>query len=211
MYYKVPETTPNPPTAKLAPIFPWEERQAARPTRKFADEIVSPESTPQPPSAATDQSTPITPTIKVTSDDPWQYFETGTKNAWDEDPGITNYIRGVAATLRKNSVIQPSPMNKTSFERRESLVLTDFPTAIERPSLPVTPAPIRRVNFWAGERNNGGQLPSAEGVPNQIDWVRCPVCRACYDSMHVFLLSLPLCLLFASCRPLSSIPLFESC
>ena len=61
-------------------------------------------------------------------------------------------------------------------ERRESLILTDFPTAIERPSLPVTPAPIRRATFWSGEKEGEDQMPPAEGVPSQDDWVRCPRC-----------------------------------
>ncbi|MCJ1313234.1 glycogenin glucosyltransferase [Agyrium rufum] len=67
--------------------------------------------------------------------------------------------------------------------RRPSMKLTDFPTAIERPSLPVTPAPIRRPSFWGedytSEPSNTGtgaadggplNLPGAEGVPRQQDW-----------------------------------------
>ncbi|PNS16017.1 Glycogenin-1 [Sphaceloma murrayae] len=57
-----------------------------------------------------------------------------------------------------------------SRERRESLILTKFPSAEERPSLPVTPAPIKRTSFWGAERNEEGQLPTAEGVPDQADW-----------------------------------------
>jgi len=49
--------------------------------------------------------------------------------------------------------------------------LTDFPTEFERPSLPVTPAP-RRPSFWGEERaDEEGELPTAEGVPKQQDWV----------------------------------------
>lgn len=48
--------------------------------------------------------------------------------------------------------------------------LTDFPTEIERPSLPVTPAPVRRPSFWGAERDAQGDLPAAEGVPEQSDW-----------------------------------------
>ncbi|GAB7366686.1 hypothetical protein MBLNU230_g0644t1 [Neophaeotheca triangularis] len=61
-------------------------------------------------------------------------------------------------------------------KRRESLILTDFPSAIERPSLPVTPAPVRRGTFWGGEGGSGSvgegalDLPPAEGVPDQADW-----------------------------------------
>jgi glycogenin glucosyltransferase len=59
--------------------------------------------------------------------------------------------------------------------RRESLILTDFPSAFERPSLPVTPAPISRPSFWGGERDDTGDLPAAEGVEDQSEWV-CPHC-----------------------------------
>lgn len=48
--------------------------------------------------------------------------------------------------------------------------LTDFPTEIERPSLPVTPAPVRRPSFWGAERDALGDLPGAEGVPSQSEW-----------------------------------------
>ena len=48
--------------------------------------------------------------------------------------------------------------------------LTDFPTEIERPSLPVTPAPVRRPSFWGSERDAAGDLPGAEGVPDQSAW-----------------------------------------
>lgn len=48
--------------------------------------------------------------------------------------------------------------------------LTDFPTEIERPSLPVTPAPVRRPSFWGAERDARGDLPGAEGVPSQSEW-----------------------------------------
>jgi len=55
-------------------------------------------------------------------------------------------------------------------ERRPSMRLTDFPTEIERPSLPVTPAPVRRPSFWGEERDEAGELPAAEGVPKQEHW-----------------------------------------
>ncbi len=48
--------------------------------------------------------------------------------------------------------------------------LTDFPTEFERPSLPVTPAPVRRPSFWGAERDAQGDLPAAEGVPDQSEW-----------------------------------------
>jgi hypothetical protein len=38
--------------------------------------------------------------------------------------------------------------------------------------LPVTPAPVRRPSFWGDERDEEGELPAAEGVPAQEEWVR---------------------------------------
>lgn len=72
-----------------------------------------------------------------------------------------------------------SSIGQEEGQRRGSKV-TDFPSEIERPSLPVTPAPIRRPKFWgAGGPNSGTEgeedveqfLPAAEGVPAQTDWV----------------------------------------
>lgn len=56
--------------------------------------------------------------------------------------------------------------------RKPSMKLTDFPTEYDRPSLPVTPMPIRRPSFWGDERDDEGNLPAAEGVPQQQEWVR---------------------------------------
>ncbi|THV96356.1 nucleotide-diphospho-sugar transferase [Aureobasidium pullulans] len=179
MWYEVPKTKPD-PAARPKPIFPWEERQDTRPTRKFVEDVDSPDSVPQPgvtiPSADYTSSlnnSPATPIIKITTDDPWQDYTSNAKNAWDDIAGIDAYIRKFndqQFKSRTNSTQIQSPSTNTQFERRESLILTDFPTELERPSLPVTPAPIRRTNFWANERNNNGQLPSAEGVPEQADW-----------------------------------------
>ncbi|KAL1902739.1 glycogenin glucosyltransferase [Sporothrix stenoceras] len=74
--------------------------------------------------------------------------------------------------------------SSTAPWRRGSKV-TDFPSEVERPSLPVTPAPIRRPRHWGGggpsfgadddEDAAGGDgsshlLPAADGVPQQVDW-----------------------------------------
>ena len=81
-------------------------------------------------------------------------------------------------------ILDPEDLVQQVEKRRESLILTDFPSAAERPSLPVTPAPRRRT-FWGSEGGEGGAeegdaegrgtaaaaLPVAEGVPHQAEWV----------------------------------------
>ncbi|KAL8764633.1 MAG: hypothetical protein Q9194_006926 [Teloschistes cf. exilis] len=70
-----------------------------------------------------------------------------------------------------NTEVPPTTLlAEASGHRRPSLRVTDFPSEFERPSLPVTPAPIRRPSFWGQERDAMGDLPPAEGVPNQQDW-----------------------------------------
>jgi len=101
-------------------------------------------------------------------------------NAWDEDAGITKYMEAVQRSRFKGQVqvIQSSdpksdimsPTGDRAPGRRPSMKLTDFPTEIERPSLPVTPAPIRSHKFWGAERDGSGGLPQAEGVPAQQHW-----------------------------------------
>ncbi|KAI7069854.1 hypothetical protein KC352_g42671, partial [Hortaea werneckii] len=67
---------------------------------------------------------------------------------------------------------EPADLIDAVKNRRESssLRLTDFPTAAERPSLPVTPAPRRKQpTFWGDDRDEA-EMPSAEGVPEQSEW-----------------------------------------
>lgn len=204
MSYKVPKEKPK--EEKLAPIFPWEEREVPKPTRVFVEDEPLPPTLPQEPDlepefAGADelevQSEPITPTIKLSDSDRalWDTFGAAGKNAWDEVAGIEDYVRQLTAFQRKSGKVHVlqnqaseqmhilSPTNEPKAEdliervreRRESMILTDFPTAVERPSLPVTPAPVRRSSFWGAERDGQSELPPAEGVPNQADWV-CPNC-----------------------------------
>ncbi|MCJ1404946.1 glycogenin glucosyltransferase [Xylographa trunciseda] len=180
MWYEVPkEQSVN---QRPKPIFPWEENQA-KPTRVFAeDKELSPEPTP---SFETDEETqddiesPTTPAIQVTSSEPFASY--ARTNAWDEVPEIERYIAALAQNRRaKIQVLRPgsgsgedvlSPgIEEVPPRRRPSMKLTDFPTEFERPSLPVTPAPVRRPSFWGEERDAAGDLPGAEGVPKQEDW-----------------------------------------
>lgn len=179
MWYEVPKT---PTHQKLAPIFPW-EKYADPPTRSFPDDE------PKPVAAASETEatdvpidendksspvTPATPTLSVTPSDPWQSYGRG--NAWDNIPEIEQYIGKLQKNRRGNiQVLQGSGAGNTNTSspkgRRPSTKLTDFPTELERPSLPVTPAPIRRPSFWGEERDAEGDLPPAVGVPSQEEWV----------------------------------------
>ncbi|KAI0876591.1 glycosyltransferase family 8 protein [Hypoxylon argillaceum] len=124
--------------------------------------------------------TPTTPTIQITAADPWTSYSR--TNAWDGMEEIERYVdsmqkRRKSKSLKSPGVISlPSPSEgiDVTWRRRGSKV-TDFPSEIERPSLPVTPAPIHRPSFWGGgpnvgEGNNNPLLPSAVGVPGQGDW-----------------------------------------
>jgi glycogenin glucosyltransferase len=174
MYYEVPKT---PTYQKPAPIFPW-EKDAPKPTRVFAEDndSIRPISSG---STITDEKgesvIPTYPVATVTPVDPWQAFNIR-GNSWDDIPEIERYIRALQKNRKGNiQVLQGYgsgiPQSSSPGGRRPSMRLTDFPTELERPSLPVTPAPVRRPSFWGDERDEEGELPAAEGVPAQTDWV----------------------------------------
>lgn len=203
MWYEVPAPAPKDETLK--PLFPWEEREDRKPSRRFVED----EAPPVPPhpesepyadelEVSDDRVSTNPPAIQVNDDSPWVAFAQS-RNAWDDDKKINDYVRALTAFQKQRGNVQviskdaPSSVTQTKVlspsnvlatdnlieavrERRESLILTDFPTATERPSLPVTPAPRRRAAFWGDERDTGSDLPGADGVPDQADWV-CPNCN----------------------------------
>lgn len=169
MWYELPKEKPAYVEARPPPIFPWEQREISKPTRVFADDIESPIHTPVNETFDMESSLPPTPIIKITAEQPIAEFESS--NAWDQEPGIDRYIRALHKRNKSSRSENEATESSTAFERRESLFHRHGASDIDRPSLPVTPAPIRRA-FWGEERDAAGKLPSAEGVPDQADWVR---------------------------------------
>jgi hypothetical protein len=107
----------------------------------------------------------------------WQSYSRS--NVWDEVPEIERYMQTLRPPRKAAvQVISGSPNTAAGTGpakgRKPSLRVADFPTEVERPSLPVTPAPVRRGDHWLaeGEDDAAEELPAAEGVPNQADWVR---------------------------------------
>ena len=146
------------------------------------------------------RSSPASPSTSVSSAGPSKTFQDYDRtNAWDKNPAIHHYIGSLPLYMRDrdtltmhmhNSTQTPKPSfvdTKTEalisppvpvdgsepnpMDRPKVLKLTDFPTALERPSLPVTPAAIRsRSSFWGSERDGSSELPRATGVPEQDEW-----------------------------------------
>ena len=185
MWYELPPKPRVEPKPK--PIFPWEGK-APKATRVFPQPKPpspppEPVSAPEPeleaaPSTTTSDTLEPEPTETpptMASPDPWAGFQSRS-NAWDDVPEIERYMQALQGPRKaKIQVLHNTvlPQGRQQPEdRRQSTKLTDFPTEVERPSLPVTQAPIRRPSFWGEERDEQGNLPAAEGVPKQEDWVR---------------------------------------
>ncbi|KAI9884616.1 MAG: hypothetical protein M1823_003603 [Watsoniomyces obsoletus] len=178
----VEDFVPSPSTTPLSPPILGSDEQ----TTPSAD-LMSPTTTSTAQVAA--------------SPDPWSTYSV--TNAWDEIPEIEEYIshivhrrkasaqiiHGTSSTSEtqaedaEEDVLSPGTGGGTGRGKRRphpSLKLTDFPTEFERPSLPVTPAPVRGgSSFWGTDRTaSGGDddtdssplFPPAEGVPKQEDW-----------------------------------------
>ena len=200
MYYQVPSKPkrtekPKPifPWEEHAPkptrVFPEERPPSPEPE---VEPEVEPEPEPEPEPVAeartssdASESSVFTRESRSSSNsasesDPWNSYTRA--NAWDAMPEIERYVQAFVQSRKgKVQVLhQAAPHPKIAdqsllsppidAERRPSMKITDFPSEWERPSLPVTPAP-RHPSFWGEERNEEGELPAAEGVPKQQDWV----------------------------------------
>ncbi|KAL6233437.1 hypothetical protein BDW75DRAFT_232013 [Aspergillus navahoensis] len=200
MYYQVPETKPEP--QKLRQIFPW-EATAPKPTRVFPDDARQHQPMLSPTSAEEDSRTskssqPTSCTSEASSLPSESYDSYSRLNAWDEVPEIQKYIQSIQqARKARVQVLSGGPSQQkvtspptssqqyqsgttttaTSFKSTSlSSRITDFPSELERPSLPVTPAPIHRgPALGSPDEYTTPQLPAAKGVPNQEDWVRLTV------------------------------------
>ncbi|KAJ5410454.1 uncharacterized protein N7487_004813 [Penicillium crustosum] len=180
MWYEVPAK----PEPKPTTVFPWESH-APKPTRVFAEEapvqLMETPVIPEEPEQHSLPSEPVSPQPSPSytrvpfepSSESWQTYTRS--NAWDEDPEIQRYIETIQARRTKSQVTSPGA-NSNSPGRspptpgfRPSTKITDFPTEVERPSLPVTPAPIRRTSH-GDEASGTAALPVAEGVPSQEEW-----------------------------------------
>lgn len=181
MYYLLPEKR-----EPIKPIFPWESH-ASQPTRVFYDTdstaSPAPSGAPVDDAQKADQSpssndpqqavvdTPSSPHVRSGSVELQSYART---NAWDDHPEIERYLqRASQGRKAKITVLHgeeaPSGSHDDLGGRRGSTLITEFPTELERPSLPVTPAP-RKGHSWDADLEKSGKLPAAAGVPKQEDW-----------------------------------------
>jgi hypothetical protein len=175
MWYQVPEQKAQaemPPQ----PIFPWEQRSVrSRATRIFAEDL------------------PATPPQERS------FVGSPPNSTWQENSGgMEQYLRKIFSSQRsREKELEGKPETTTRGERRESMVIIGMPAEHDRPSLPVTPAPIMTSSFWGEDEDDGvgakGGSP-VEGeergkvvvVPEQAEWV-CPHCGFASGDVIAFL------------------------
>ncbi len=192
-----PEPAPSEPTHTHTG-GPWEHPSHTPPGSQTQAETAtsgSPWTSVEAPSggeAHTHTPTNSSPrTVLSAPSDIWSSFPR--TNAWDTVPEINRYVDALAQKHRRTRSrggkgLPPGeggggPGSDFGWSRRGSRV-TDFPSEDDRPSLPVTPAPIRRPRRqWGvegghghGAHAGGGEgeeqlLLAAEGVPAQAEWV----------------------------------------
>jgi hypothetical protein len=172
------------------PTATWEstteasgERKDSLESRTQAEPSITEASTVE---AKSEPESPVTLGGHVTPSDPFISFPR--TNAWDDVPEIERYVDKLQQKHRRTKSqglmlggLPPSGLTQEDVVQRRGSKLTDFPSEVERPSLPVTPAPIRRPKFWGGggpgvglhddDGDDEGLLPAAEGVPAQSEWV----------------------------------------
>ncbi|PLB41989.1 glycogenin [Aspergillus candidus] len=192
MYYEVPREKPEP--QKISQVFPW-ETHAPTPTRVFpGEEQTTPTTQERKPSASSIETPTEVSGLSTrswtswTTEEPPVSWDSYTRsNAWDEDPDIQKYIHTIQQARKARVQVisgtqsttggQPVATQTTPLPGPEtsppSNRITDFPSATERPSLPVTPAPIQRAAGGGAPQESDQwhhRLPSPPEVPNQEEW-----------------------------------------
>ena len=179
MGYQVSEDRP-PVYQRPTPIFPWEFKKQRRISRVFPDEqplpaIPDPNHRPAPMPTLDTSGGTDTPASNASGGIKNEAFASYDRtNVWDDDPAIQAHMRALQARSRRRHSPAGSIGSIWQFAgstgKRPSLILTDFPTEMERPSLPVTPAPINGNILWGSDQPTREMLPAAEGVPSQAAW-----------------------------------------
>ncbi|CAG7955278.1 unnamed protein product [Penicillium nalgiovense] len=194
MWYEVPAK----PEPKPTTVFPW-ERHAPKPTRVFPDEApvefveapVIPDEPEQP--SVPSEPAPPGPSPSYTrvpfepSAESWQTYTHS--NAWDEDPEIQRYMETIQARRTKSQATSPGAHSNSPGKSpptpgfRPSTKITDFPTEVERPSLPVTPAPIHRTSY-GDEASGTAALPAC--LARRNGWVSRLMCSLLSSTQRTY-------------------------
>ncbi|KAF2668532.1 nucleotide-diphospho-sugar transferase [Microthyrium microscopicum] len=141
MWYETP-TSRAPQEEPPKAIFPWETKPN-RPTttRVFAEDY--------PPS-------------------PQQEIASPQNTTWEESSGgMERYIRNIMSAQHPQPKKKHLAGEESPPERRESLVISGFPALDDRPSLPVTPAPMMSSHFWGDDEESA--VPP-EVLAEQTEW-----------------------------------------
>lgn len=168
MYYEVPPKPTSPKSLKA--VFPWEEH-TPKATRLFLEDINEPDQT----SGFRQTSTRNDDEYIQTSSGSWESYVRA--NAWDDVPEIEKYMRSLQkprqarATAPSGSADAGKYPFPSTFSQGSNFRMNQFSTGSEQPSLSATPAPIGRRGFLGRDSEENQDLPTAEGVPDQDDWV----------------------------------------
>ncbi|KAL2163130.1 hypothetical protein VTH06DRAFT_6966 [Thermothelomyces fergusii] len=197
MWYEVPKTPPAKPEEKPKPIFPWETHQPkparvfgpatksgaqAAKSNGEASEPSQAQPVPRTPPPPSPSQPPLSRPTPPKPTDPWSSFPRS--NAWDDVPEINRYVdrellkhrrsrsrnldlEGLTGDGKEAAASATDEFGQVFFPARKGAKVTDFPSEDDRPSLPVTPAPIRRPRRWGSGAGSGDDM--GEGG-EQADW-----------------------------------------
>lgn len=209
-FFQPPDSYPSPPDVKpyMQPasgtldtqatkaVFPWENSRPS-PVRifdNFACQLSGEACAPECISGTGLQEAEVEAVVDSSENKVTKHSFRPYRNLWDEFTEIEEYVRAKVGSQLKSAQETGARKKLSTSDSRESLILTNFPTTDERPSLPVTPAPISRASFWGEDKTFVEEdLPSAQGVPDQTEWV-CPRCGFSSTNFLIFCHRPPRCL-----------------